>query len=80
MGAIREAALIGAIEFEADVILFIYGDEIYNKSEDNPRRGEAEIIIGKQRNGTIGEVKTHFRAEWSTFLPLTDRGDGPERM
>lgn len=80
MGATCEPAPIGAIEFDADVILFIYGDEIYNKSEDNPRRGEAEIIIGKQRNGPIGGVKMRFRAEWSTFLPLTDRGDEPEAM
>lgn len=60
----------GAIEQDADLIAFIYRDEIYDRSDDNPNKGIAEIIIGKQRNGPVGEVKLAFLDKYTTFENL----------
>lgn len=55
----------GAIEQDADVILFIYRDEYYN--EDSPEKGIAELIIGKQRNGEIGTCRAAFIGKYTRF-------------
>ena len=61
----------GAIEQDADVIIFLYRDEVYNRSEDNPHKGKAEIIVGKQRNGPTDKFELAFLDKYTCFENLS---------
>jgi replicative DNA helicase len=69
----------GAIEQDADNIIFIYRDDYYNK-EDSAEPNIAELIVAKQRNGPTGTAKVRFDKQWTRFDNLADGEyeDGPE--
>ncbi len=67
MSDLRES---GAIEQDADIISFIYRDEVYNKEPDNPKKGTAEIIVAKNRNGSVGTAHMVFNGQYTRFEEL----------
>jgi replicative DNA helicase len=70
MSDLRES---GAIEQDADTILFVYRDEVYNRDDSNPAKGIAEIIISKQRSGPKGEFQLSFDGSCTRFLNITQQ-------
>ena len=63
----------GALEQDADVVAFIYRDELYNKDENNPNKGKAEIILAKQRNGPTGIAMLTFLNTYTRFENYSPR-------
>jgi replicative DNA helicase len=60
----------GSIEQDADLVLFIYREDLYKKEEDLEEQGVVQLIIGKQRNGPTGVVKLAFIEQWTKFENL----------
>jgi len=61
----------GSIEQDADVVMFIYREVVYNPETDDP--GKTEILVRKQRNGPIGDVRLHFESQFTRFFDRTER-------
>jgi replicative DNA helicase len=64
----------GALEQDADLVVLIYRDDVYNKDPNNPEAGTAELILAKQRNGPTGVVKLAFLREQTRFANLAPGG------
>lgn len=76
MSDLRES---GAIEQDADIIAFIYRDEVYNKDENNPNKGKTELIVAKNRNGAVGTAHLTFIGKYTRFenAAIGDYGEMP---
>jgi replicative DNA helicase len=65
----------GSIEQDADVVMFLYRDIVYNPDSDDP--GKTEVLIRKQRNGPIGDALLHFENQYTRFYDRSARADTP---
>jgi replicative DNA helicase len=65
LGDLRES---GAIEQDADIVMFLYRDEVYNPASDS--KGEAELIVAKHRNGPTGTMRLTFLNQYTKFAPI----------
>jgi replicative DNA helicase len=71
----------GALEQDADLVIFIYRDDVYNKDDNNPNRNIAEILLSKQRSGPTGSCRLVFKGEYTRFenMAYGEFEPGPER-
>lgn len=68
----------GSIEQDADIVMFLYREDYYER--DTERKGITDVLIRKHRNGPIGEVELHFRAEQSRFFDIERKSKAPSRV
>ncbi len=68
----------GALEQDADIVMFIYRDEVYNKEENNPNQGNAEIIVAKHRSGPTGKQTLLFQDAYTRFENIAHEYEGYE--
>ena len=68
----------GALEQDADIVMFIYRDETYNKDENNPKKGTAEIIVAKHRSGPTGMQELQFKDAYTRFENIAHEYEGYE--
>ena len=61
----------GSLEQDADMVVFIYRDEVYNRDEANPNKGLAEVLLRKHRNGPVGDVRLRFYGGYTRFEDIT---------
>ena len=62
----------GALEQDADIVIFLYREEYYNREENSDQREDVELIVAKHRNGPIGKVKLAFEKDYNAFYSISN--------